>query len=764
MKLHQPSFSWSLSFAAVCVVWCGVLSPVSAESAETPVESEEAEALEVDESDSIVLFEELAVVGSTEAARRLPGSAHVLAAEVLEEQNYSDIHRILRQVPGLNIQEEDGYGLRPNIGIRGTGVERSSKITMMEDGVLIAPAPYAASSAYYSPTAGRMQAIEVRKGSSSVRHGPYTTGGAVNYVSTHIPLDFSANIEVAGGDDSLQRIRASIGDSGPRFGWLAETYQFQTDGFKDLDDGGDTGVDLEDYLLKFRVHSAPNASIYQALELKMGRTEQFGDETYLGLSQGDFDLTPYRRYVASSGDNIDTEHEQFQLRYYVAPNDRVNFTATLYRNDFFRNWAKLEKVGGVGVASVLDDPGAFPGLFAILRGDADSEPGALAVRNNRRDYYSEGIQGVLSWGVNTGSLEHDLDFGFRIHEDQEDRFQEEDEYQILGGRRVFNVLGAPGSNANRIADAESIAFFVEDTFSVGDWTFTPGVRFEEIDLMRQDFGKEDPGRAGENLGLRENSLSEVIPGLGISYAVNDSHLIIGGVHRGFSPPSPSSTEEVDAEESLNYEFGWRWQGRGASAGANAEIVAFFNDYDNLLGADTVSGGGAGTGDQFNGGEVEVRGLEAAFGLDLARRNDFSVPLRIVYTHTQGEFQNSFESENADWEPFVERGDRLPYIPENQLNVSLGFEAGDWSVYLSGDYSDEMRSNAGRGTVLASERIDDRFLIDLKAEYRLSDRFTFWGQLLNATDEIYVVARRPAGLRPGRPRAALFGISFDFDGS
>ena len=144
-----------------------------------------------------ILFDKLTVTGGPDRALEIPGSATYLSKETLEQQTYTDIHRILRQVPGVNIQEEDGYGLRPNIGMRGTGVERSDKITLLEDGILIAPAPYAAPAAYYFPTVGRMEGIEVRKGSTAIRQGPYTTGGALNLLSTTIPSEFGGRVDFA---------------------------------------------------------------------------------------------------------------------------------------------------------------------------------------------------------------------------------------------------------------------------------------------------------------------------------------------------------------------------------------------------------------------------------------------------------------------------------------------------------------------------------------------------------------------------------------
>ena len=88
-----------------------------------------------------VEIEVIEIIGSQEEALEIAGSASVITTEDLKIYEYTDIHKILSTVPGINFRPEEGYGLRPNISIRGTYADRSGKVTLMEDGGLIAPAP-----------------------------------------------------------------------------------------------------------------------------------------------------------------------------------------------------------------------------------------------------------------------------------------------------------------------------------------------------------------------------------------------------------------------------------------------------------------------------------------------------------------------------------------------------------------------------------------------------------------------------------------------
>lgn len=175
-------------------------------------------------------LDRITVTASPSWQTQTPGAATYLGLARLQQFDYANVHRVLSQVGGVYMQEEDGFGLRPNVGMRGTGVSRSAKITLMEDGILAAPAPYSAPAAYYFPTMARMEGLEVRKGSSQIKYGPYTTGGALNLLSARIPFEWKGEAKLMAGGFGSEKFSVKIGDTRGQFGYVFQGLMQSNDG------------------------------------------------------------------------------------------------------------------------------------------------------------------------------------------------------------------------------------------------------------------------------------------------------------------------------------------------------------------------------------------------------------------------------------------------------------------------------------------------------------------------------------------------------
>lgn len=724
----------------------------------TPIVAQEAT-----DGDDPAAIESILIIGSKEDARKYPGSGAVLDAEDLEKFEYDDVLRLLRQVPGVNIQEEDGFGLRPNIGLRGTSTDRSEKVTLMEDGVLIAPAPYAAPAAYYFPTVARMSGVEVSKGAAAIKHGPNTVGGALNFVSTPIPDEFSGKIEARFGSWNTYQVHGNVGGKIDGFGVLAETLVRGSDGFKDIDGGGDSGYQIEDYVLKLSYETDENASVPQSVVVKLGYTDQTSDETYLGLTDADFAANHDRRYAASANDRFESEHKQFQITHNIEFTPDFDVTTVGYYNDFERDWFKLDDLdfgdgrGRISPRVLFQDPTDplnVAGL-AVLRGDVDSVDDAIQLRHNARKYYSWGVQSIAKYRFETGDAEHEAEFSIRYHKDEEDRLQNRERFAIRSGVLLPTSVTAPGSQANRVQQGEAWSFYVADKVDWGKFSFTPGVRVESIELERFDFSDTDPERLDGPTGERENNITIALPGIGVTYQATDELLILGGVHRGFSPPSPGQNDS-DPEKSINYEIGLRY----SHDLAFFDVVGFYSDYSNLLGRCTNSRACSADndGDTFNGGDVDTYGVELSGGIDIPLTFEMVFPIRFNYTYTDAEFQQDFDSGLFG---AVSNGDSLPYIPKHQGYVSAGVDGGFWDVILSANYVGEVRTQAGSGAIPQLERVENRTVFDLAAHYDLYEGVRLFFSVENLFDNKYAVARQPYGLRPGKPQSFTGGISVSF---
>ena len=704
-------------------------------------------------NDSIIPLDEVIIKGNTIlgnkfVAKNRTGAAYYLSTEELAQFDYTDINRALSKISGINFYEEDGFGLRPNISIRGTSPERSSKIAIMEDGILISPAPYSASSAYYFPSVARMQAIEVLKGSSQIQYGPYTTGGAINFVSTEIPEKFRGKISTSFGRFKTGQTHATIGNSSEKFGYMFEILNYNSDGFKSLNDDLNTGFDINEITSKIKfVPKTPN--IDQSFELKFHTYDEISNETYLGLTETDFQKNPYLRYPGSEKDKMSAEHKQYVLTHELFVNEKIKITSNFYENRFKRNWYKLDDVvhdnNSQKISKVISNPSLFSEHLKILSGELDYE-NALKVKANNREYISRGIQTKIDyhWYGKNESF-NDLELGIRIHYDEEDRFQWEDIYNINNGFMALESYGEKGSQGNRISFANSFASYIMYKYKFKGLTISPGLRYESIKLGRDDFGKSNPLRNIENLSTRENKVSVLIPGVGFNYTFSNNLSVFGGIHKGYSPPGSSDGQK--AEESVNSELGIRF----STKKLNGEIIAYRNDYSNLLGNDLAATGGFGEMDPFNAGKALVNGFEVLLNTSISKY----VPISFSYTLTDAKFLTSFGSTQDIWGE-VNNGDQIPYIPKHQFSSSLSYRISKVDINLNASYNGKF-STLANGT----EEISSYLILDLSMKYRIKKDIFLKSKILNLLDKKYAVSKAPAGLRPGHPFGIYTGIEYKF---
>jgi Fe(3+) dicitrate transport protein len=717
-------------------------------------------------------LEEVTVFGTAVDVRDVAGGARLVSAEDLERFVPTDVVRAMRQVPGVSFQLEDGYGLRPNISIRGTASERSSRVTLMEDGILIAPAPYTSPSAYYFPTFGRINSIEVLKGPASITQGPYTVGGAINLLSTPVPGERGGMLRGEYGSDATWRLHGWYGSTDGNWGYLVETHQWQSDGFQGIDrSASDTGFDKQDYLAKLSYNTSPGGSVNHGFNLKLTASEEQSRQSYLGLTDDDFSRDGLRRYGLSALDEMDNEHRHVSLNWRMEFESGLAINTTVYNNDFERAWYKTEAFDADGSA----DAQAFSGtswanvVGAVNRGEAlggldssalqgildgaDTAAGAIQIRNNAREYYSRGIQLVADLPVASGTLQQHWQFGLRLHEDEEDRLQRNDSYQQLGGQLLLSDRGLEGNAGNRVQDASAWAAFVHNRIEWQRWTFAPGLRYESIDLGRRNYSTSGANPAerepGNQASTRENNVDIWIPGIGLLYDVNERLRLVSGVHKGFAVPG--NQPGVDPEESINYELGLRYEGERFQV----DLMGFLNDYENLVGLCTnSSGSNCEPGDAFNGDGAQVPGLELAMTAEWSG-NDWYFPFLLSYTWMDAEFKTSFDSEFFGE---VQAGDPVPYIPEQQLLLTAGVERGDFRGNLSINLVDDVCTQASCG---AFERTESATLADLALHYRISKSWEVYAIAENLLDEIYIAARQPYGARPGKARSYSMGLRLDF---
>jgi Fe(3+) dicitrate transport protein len=682
------------------------------------------------------IYEVLQIVGSKDDARKLAGSSAVIDNEQLVIEANTDINQLLKTVPGVYIREEDGQGLRPNIGIRAAAGGRSSKVTLMEDGVMIAPAPYIDPAAYYFPEAYRMHTIEVLKGAPLLRYGPQTTGGVINMLTTPIPQENSGRVVAKMGEFNSQDIHAYYGGRSGDFGFLIDTVQRSSAGFKEIDRSSrDAGFDIEDYLLKFSWTGER-----QSLLAKVQYSEQVSNETYAGLTDADFAENPNRRYGLSEIDQMANRHKGFSLTYSLDVTDTSSLRAIAYRNEYQRDWFKTSTSSFINAANAGDATAQ-----AILDGTMDVQD--LRYTHGNRAYESYGVELNLT----TLLADHTLNVGVRDHNDTLDRFQPIEVYDQVNGSLVFDSIIEPTGGDNRLEGGDARSFWVTDAWQVtADLLVNLALRYEDVKSFREQFSVADRSEPGS---YRSNHTKEWLPGASFTYDIDSNWQVLAGIHRGFSPIGGGATETDEPETSTNYEAGLRY-----SNGWFVEALAFRSDFNNQaevcsLASPCSNGATSGT---YVTGEAVVQGIEFQLGNEW-KTGEFVIPAHFNYTLSNAEIS----ADNAL--TGVEDGDRLADIPEHTMSFRTGIEhASGWNNYLVAKYMDEtcVRVGCNRDTTPFSYT-DSVFVVDLISRYPLSSQATVFLKVDNLLDQQRIVSRTPHGARPNKPQTVSVGLEYNF---
>ena len=528
------------------------------------------------------------LLGNAEIVERTPGAVDIIDKKTLESSRVLSSSEVLRKVSGLNVRDEEGFGLRPNIGIRGLNPTRSTKVLLLEDGLPLTYAPYGDNASYYHPPVDRFESIEIVKGSGQILYGPTTVGGVVNYITPAPPIDASGFLTLMGGNRDYFNGHINYGGTWKGTGLVFDYTRKQGELARQDQRSGINDLNLK---------SVSPFGMKHALTLKANYYGERSNITYSGLTEAEFRANPEQSIFRN--DFFDGDRFGGSITHAYIPNDQITLTTNLYGSIFYRDWWRQS-------SNSAERPNR---LNTLAGGDPDCRSMAdlhttCGNQGRLRKYYVRGVETRVRANFGFLGINNEADFGGRIHFETQDRQQQ-------NGDRPTARSGVVVENNERKNSAYSA--FLQNRFLFRDWTITPGVRVEHIKFQRTNrLANSGAGVTGRT------ELTQVVPGIGVSYHPASTLTLFAGVHRGFAPPRTEDiinnltggTVDLDSELSWNYEVGIRSL---PAKGFQIDATLFRMDYENQIVPASLAGG---VGSAFtNGGETLHQGVEVTGRLD-----------------------------------------------------------------------------------------------------------------------------------------------------
>lgn len=672
------------------------------------------------------------LAGTEEQLEQTAGSFQMIDRETLERARVFNFSEALRKVPGLNVREEEGFGLRPNIGIRGTNPTRSTKVLLLEDGTPLAYAPYGDNASYYHPPIERFDSIEVLKGAGQIEYGPVTVAGVVNYITPQPTEKPTFALKLIGGNRDYFNGDARFSGTFGKTGVLLNVDRKQGEGARDNVRSG-----LSDFLGKV-VQPIGDRNILTA---KFSYLKEDSQITYSGLTEAEYRADP--RQNPFLNDRFSAFRQGFSLQHTGVITSKINLTTNFYTNYFSRDWWRQS-------SNSAQRPNRL-NVDADCRSMADLST-TCGNEGRLRDYRNFGVEPRLNAQFNFGGIRNDLHIGFRYHYETQNRLQKNGE--LPTSRDGVTV-------ENNFRRNKALSGFAQNRFIWKDLALTAGLRVENIKYDREN-------RLTNAMG--ETELTELIPGFGVTYNLFKNTTIFAGVHRGFAPPrtediisNTGGVIELDSELSWNYEIGTRVR---PMRGLAFDATFFRTDYENQIVPASIAGG---VGAVFtNGGRTLHQGFELASRFDTANifKTSYNVYLNVNYTNlTNAEFRGVRTSSVASFTNVSVTGNRLPYAPKQTLNASIGYAYRNFDAFLENNYtgrqfSDDLNAvnpsaNGQRGA------IPSQIYWNATANYRVEKlKSVFFVTAKNIFDRTFIVDRS-RGILPSGPRLLQTGVKISF---
>ena len=478
--------------------------------------------------------------------------------------------------------------------MRGLTSRFSPRSTVLMDGVPLGFAPYGQPQLSLAPTSlGNIESIDVVRGAGSIRFEPQNVGGIVNFTTREIPKQFEGNVALLTDVAKNGNVKLSpslfLGTTLDNGLGLALLYSgTHGDGYRH--DRSQTNID--DILLKTSYHFTDQDSVY----LNLHRYDAKADSPE-GLTQAQYKQDPDQTAV---DDNYFKGHRTDVSARYLHQDDDRSFELLTYHTDTFRD--------------------------SHLQGTSK-----IRMNTAPRTYKVSAIEPRFSQVYQLGGINNEVSVGYR--------YLDESSKEYVGRSNVYSLGDAPLeplAYSSAHGGTQAHAFYVDNRTELGDWTLTPGLRFESI-KTNEHFSAYNKGRFVNEVDAQVKS-NELLPNFSVLYKANDHLNVFANYGVSFGPQQYSQMAQVGSsgkaettldglspEKAKNYEIGTHYLNNGLKA----ELTAFYIDFDQELirGDDQV---------WSNLGATNHKGLELGLSYDLKRWIE-GLSIYGNATYTQAEY-------------------------------------------------------------------------------------------------------------------------------